>query len=167
MERLKDSHVITHTCKIACAGKACRAGTDDRDLVAVLFSRRFRFDSLFSCAVCNKTLEFSDRNSFAFDAADTFSFALCLLRTYTAADSGKRAGFADDLIRLLKIAFFHFMNEGRDIDRNRTSGHTFGIFTIKAAACFCHGLFLIISEAHLVKIGRPYFGILFSDGNLL
>ena len=34
-------------------------------------------------------IQFTDGNRLAFDTADTFSFALCLLRTYTSADSRK------------------------------------------------------------------------------
>ena len=86
MKCLEDGYIVAKFCKVSCAGKTCRAGTDNRDLVAVFLCCRNRFDTVFFCPVSNETLQFTDGNSVAFDSADTFALALALLRTYTAAD---------------------------------------------------------------------------------
>ena len=88
MKCLEDGYIVAKFCKVSCAGKTCRAGTDNRDLVAVFLCCRNRFDTVFFCPVSNETLQFTDGNSVAFDSADTFALALALLRTYTAADCG-------------------------------------------------------------------------------
>ena len=89
MQRLKNGHVIAQFCQITGAGKSCRTGTDDSHLMTVQLLCLLRLDAMLSRPVCYKTLQLTDRNCLTLDAADTLSFTLVLLRTYTSADCRK------------------------------------------------------------------------------
>ena len=102
MKSLEDGYIITQFCQIAGTGQSGRTGTDDSYLLAVFLCRSSRFDAVLSGPVSYETLQFTDGNSFALDAADTFTLTLALLRADTAADSGKCAGLGDDAGKLLR-----------------------------------------------------------------
>ena len=99
---LKDGYIVTKFSQIACTGQSGRTGTDHSNFLAVFLCRSSRFDAVLSCPVSYETLQFTDGNSFALDAADTFALTLALLRADTAADSGKCAGLGDDAGKLLR-----------------------------------------------------------------
>ena len=130
MQRLENGHIIAHLRQIACTGQTCRAGTDNGYLFSLLFGSADRTDVVFSCPVRYETLQFADGHRFALNTTDTFSFTLAFLRADTTADSGKCAGFADNLISSCKIALFYLFHEAGDIDRNRTSLYAVRIFTV-------------------------------------
>ena len=167
MERLKYSHIVSHLRQVARTGKTGRAGTDHSHFMSVLCLRADRLDVILKCIVSHKSLQFSDGHRLALNAADTFSFALGLLRADTSADCRERAGSSDHFVRFLDISFLYFMDERRDVDRNRTALDTFCILAVEASRCLFHRLFQIIPEADLIKICRAYFGILLSDRNFL
>ena len=89
MQRFKNGHVIAQFCQITGTGKSCRTGTDDSHLMTVQLLCLLRLDAMLSRPVCYKTLQLADRNRLALDAADTLSFTLVLLRTYTSTDCRK------------------------------------------------------------------------------
>ena len=167
MKCFKDGYIIAQLCQISGTGKTGRTRTDYCYLMSVFLLCRSRFNTVLSCPVSYKTLQFSDGNGFAFDTADTFSFTLALLRTYTAADCWKCTGLRNDLICFFEVSFFYFMYKCRDIDGYRTSLHTFCIFTVDAAGSFFHCFVCIISKANLIKVGCSYFWCLFSYRNFL
>ena len=101
--------------------------------MAVLLCSRLRLHAVFLCPVSGKALQFADRDSFSLDAADTFSFALGLLRTYTAADSGQRTRLADRLIGAAEVSALDLLNEGGNVDPYRASCHTLRIFAVETA----------------------------------
>ena len=163
MKSLKYRYIISHLGKISRAGQTGRTGTDHCYFVTVLLFGSFRFDIMLQSIVCDKTLQFSDGYRISFDAADTLSFALRLLRADTSADCRQCGRLTDDLIGFLDIAFFYFLNECRNIDGYRASFDTFRIFTVETSGCLFHCLFLIISKTNFFKICRTFFRILFSD----
>ena len=167
VKSLEDSYIIAHLCKVSGTGKSGRTGTDYSYLVSVLLCCRNWLDAVLFRPVSNETLQLTDGNSFALHTADTSSLTLCLLRTYTSADSRKSTGLTDDLVCFLEVSFFYFMNEARDIDGNRTSFHTFCFLTAKAAVRFFHCLFFIITKANLFKVRSTYLRSLLSDWYLL
>ena len=167
MKGFKNSYFISHLCKVACAGKSCRAGTDYSNLDAVGFLWLSRYESIFPGPVCHETLQLSDGNRLAFDAADTFAFALALLRAYPSAYCGKGAGFCYGICCILKFSFFYFCNELWYIDGNRASLDTFCILTVNAAGSFFLGFFLVISQTYFLKIRCPLLWVLFPYGYLL
>ncbi len=162
MQRFKNRHIIAHLCQIAGTSQTGRTRTDNGHLVILLLGCRLRLDVILPCPVSRKTLQFTNGNRLALDTANTFSFALALLRTYTAADCRKGACFADYLIGLLKISLFNLRNKSRDIYGDRTSFDTLCIFTIKASLCLFHRFFFIITKAHFLEIRRAHLGLLFS-----
>lgn len=92
--------------------------------------RLLRNDTVLSGPVSYETLELTDGDSLALDAADTLALALALPRADTSADSRKRGGSADDLCSLCVISFFYFFYECRDIDLNRTSLYTSRVLAV-------------------------------------
>ena len=92
MKSFKYSYIITSFCKITCTGKSGRTGTDHCNFMSVLNFCSNRFDIMFQSIVSNKSLQLTDRNSFTFDSADTFTLTLGFLRTYTSTDSRKCGG---------------------------------------------------------------------------
>ena len=160
---LEDCYIVTHLCKISGAGKSGRTGTDHCNFMSVLLCSRNWFDTILLRPVSNETLQFTNGNSFPFQTADTFTLALCLLRTYTSANSRKSTGLTDDLVSFFKVSFFYFMNEAWDIDRYRASFHTFCFLTAKASVCFFHCLFFIVTKANLFKVSSTNLRSLLSD----
>ena len=167
MKGFKNGYFVSHLCEVARAGKSCRAGTDYSYLDAVGFLRLSRYESVFPGPVRHETLQFSDGDRLAFDAADTFAFALALLRAYTSAYCWQGAGFCYGICRILKFSFFYFCNELWNVDGNRASLDTFGILTVNAAGSFFLCLFLVISQTYFLKIRCPLLWVLFPYGYLL
>ncbi len=165
VQGLEDRDVIAELCQVSCTGKAGRACADDGDLFAVLCLGRLGADAELLCLVGNVALELSDGNGLALDAADALCLALALLGADSAADRGKARGLGDHLIGLCHIAVLHLLDEGRDVDRDRTPLHAEGIFAVEASGCLCLCLFIIISQADLFKVGRPYLRILLANRN--
>ena len=130
MKCLKDRYLVAEFREITCTGKTGRTRTDDSDLDAVCLLRLLRNNTVLSGPVSYETLELTDGDSLALDAADTLALALALLRADTSADSRKRGGSADDLCSLCVISFFYFFYECRDIDLNRTSLYTSRVFAV-------------------------------------
>ena len=89
-----------------------------------------RLDAMLSRPVCYKTLQLADRNCLTLDAADTLSFTLVLLRTYTSADCRKGGLLTDNVVSLLKIALFYLRDKRRNIDGYRTALHALCIFAV-------------------------------------
>ena len=164
---LKDRYIIAHLCQVACAGQSCRAGSDDRDFLAVLFLCRFGLDAVLSCPVSNETLQLTDGYGFAFDTAYALAFALALLRAHTAADCRQCGRLTDDLVCFRDLSFFYFLNECRNVDGYRASLHAACIFAVQASGCLGHCLFLIISLADLGKILCAYCRLLLPYGYFL
>ncbi len=167
MERLKYCHLIAKLSQIAGTGKPRGAGADDSYLVAIGLIRLCRLDIMLKRIVRNKTLQLSDGNRVALDAADTFALALGFLRTDTPADCRQRGGLADHLVRLLDIALFYLGNKTRDIDGDRTAGDALCILTVNAARSLFHSLFFIVAVADLLEISRSFLRVLLSDRHSL
>ena len=130
MKCLKDRYLISKFREITCTGKTGRTGTDDSDLDAVCLLRLLRNNTVLSRPVSYETLELTDGDSLALDAADTLALTLALLRADTTADCRKCGGLADDLCGLCVVSFFYFFYECRDIDLNRTSLYTSRVFAV-------------------------------------
>ena len=162
VQSLEDGHVIAQLRQIAGTGQTCGAGTDDGYLLAVLLRGSRRLDALLSRPVGHETLQLSDGNRLALDAADAASLALALLGTYTSADSRKGGGLADDTISLREIAFLYRLDKIRNMDLHRAAFHTFCLLTVQAASGLFHRLVFIISQADLVKVRRADLRILLS-----
>ena len=167
MQCFKNCDIVSHLCKIACAGKTGRTRADNCNFLAILFCRSSWFDAVLSCPVSNETLQLSDGNGFALDATDTFTLALALLWADTAADCRKCTGHGNYFICFLKVAFFYFFNEIRDIDGYRTSLYAFCILAVQAAGSLFHCFLFVVSKTYLVKICCSYLRILLSYRNFL
>ena len=87
MESFKNRYIITKFSKVSRTGKPGRACTDYGYLLSVRLSCLSRLEAMFSCPVRYKTLQLSDGNRLSLDTADTNAFTLCLLRTYSSANS--------------------------------------------------------------------------------
>ena len=160
MQSFEYRYIITHLRKIAGACKTGRAGTDHGNLAAVFRLCTHRFDVVLKRVIRHEPLQFSDGDRLALDAPDAFALALGLLRTDTAADRRKRAGFSDHLIGLFNVSFFYFMDKCRDIDGYRTSLDAFCILAVEASFRLFHCLFFVVTEADFIKICRTDLRIL-------
>ena len=89
MEGFKNGYFIAKLCQVAGTGKSGRSGTDNGYLVAIGLFCLLRFDIMLQRIICNESFQLTDRYRFSLDPADTFTFALGFLRTYTSADSRK------------------------------------------------------------------------------
>ena len=152
MKGFIDSHIISHLGKVACACKTCGTGTDDCDLMTVFDLRSLWFDSILLRAVSYKTLELSDGDRFGLQTADALSFTLGLLRANTAADSGKRTRFGDDLISSRKIFFCNFLDKSRNIDTDGASLDAACILAVQTSAGFLYRFLFIISVTDFIKV---------------
>ncbi len=130
MQRFKNRHVISHSCKISRTGQSCGTGTDHRHFSSVFMFGSFWHNTVFPCPVGCKPLQFSNRNRLSFKAPDTFTLALALLRADASADCRKRGRFADDLICFLKIFVLYFRYKSGNINGNRTPFHTLGVLAV-------------------------------------
>ena len=169
MKRFEDGDVITHPGKVAGTCKSCRARTDHGYLL-VLPDQAFgklRLDACLLGSICHEPLEASYRDSLTLDASDALCFALCLLRAYTAADSGKGGRLGDDAVCTCHIAFLDFRDESRDVYVYRASLDAARVLTGKAARSLRHCFFHVVSEVDLVEISRAYGRILLGYGDFL
>ena len=130
MKSFKNRHIIAKLCQVACTGKTCRAGTDNGNLLALLLSRCFRYESMLSGPVSNETLQLSDGNCLSLDAADTLSFTLTLLRADTAADCRKSRGLRNRVGCANVIFLFYLADKCRNINFYGTSVYTAGVFAV-------------------------------------
>ena len=163
MKSLENGYIIAKLCQISRTGKTCGAGTNNRNLLAVLLCGSLRLNALLSGPVSYKTLQLADGHRLALNAADAASLALAFLGTYAAADSRQSGGLADNLVSGLKVAFLYLFDKIGNMYLYGTSFHTFCIFTIDAALGFLHSLILIVAETYLVKICGTDFGVLLSN----
>ena len=163
MQCLKDRYIIAQLCQISRTGQTGRTGADNSHLLTVLFLCSLRLDSVLFCPVSYKTLQLSDGDCLPFNATDTFSFTLALLRADTAADCRKCRRLTDDLICLLDIAKLYLLDKARNIDGYRTSLHALRIFAVDTPFGLTHRFFFIITKTDLFKIGCSFLCILFSD----
>ena len=93
-----------------------RAGTDHSNLLSKLCLSSLGNEAVLSGPVGNETLQLTDGDGFALNAADTLSFTLALLRTYAAADCRKCGRQCDGIGSVLEFSFLYFSDEGGDID---------------------------------------------------
>ena len=163
MKGLEDGNLVAKLCQITCTGQTCRTGTDDGNLLAIGGLWLLRNITMLSGIVGNETLQLSDGNRIALDATDTLALALCLLRTYTTANSRKCGGLCDDISSLCDLAFLYRMYKCRNINGYWTSLNTLCILTVDTAGCLLHSLFHVISKTDFIKIGCTNLRILFSD----
>ena len=122
VERFKNGDIVALLGKVARAGEAAGAGTNDRDLVAVGRGLGGRFLHVCIVPVGDKTLEAADADGLALDAADALRFALRLLRADAAADGGQGRGLVNDLIGALIVLFGDLLDEFGDLDLHRAAG---------------------------------------------
>ena len=167
MQCFENGHIISQLCQISGTGKTSRAGTDHSYLLTVLLCCGSGLDAILSCPVSHKTLQLTDGDRISLKATDTFSFTLAFLRAYTAADSGKGAGFTDNTISLFNVAVLHLFNELWNLDCYGAALYTLCIFTVNAAGSLFHCFFFVISETNLFEIGSTFLRILLSDRNSL
>ena len=71
--------------KITCAGKAGRTGPNDGNSVSVALGFYGLFGAEGVVPIGNETLKTTDANALALDSSYTLRFALCFLRTNSAA----------------------------------------------------------------------------------
>ena len=153
VEGLENGHVIAHLAQVARAGQTRRAGTDDRDTVAVGFGgNRFGLVLLGHVIVRHKALKTADADSLALQAADALGLALLLLRTHTTADRRQRVGAGDDVIGRVKIAVADLLEEAGNLHANRAAGAAGAVFAVQAAGGFLHRGLCIISKSNFVEI---------------
>ena len=162
MQRLENRHIISELRQISGTGQTRRAGTDDSNLLSVLLLRTLGLDAVLSRPVSDESLQLSDRDRIALDAADALTLTLALLRADTSADSGKCAGLADDPVCLLDISVLHLLDEARNIDRNGTALDTLRILTVDTSGGFTYRLLFIIAKTNLLKVCCTLFRILLS-----
>ena len=102
VQRFEDGHVIAHLRQVAGAGKACRAGTDDSHLMAVLLFGGLRLDAVLSAQSATK------RSSFPMETASPLMPRMHLPSHWVSCGqtrpqtAGSALDFADDLIGLLR-----------------------------------------------------------------
>ena len=165
VQGFENSDVITHAGQITCAGEAGGAGTDDGDLFALGGCIGGGFDAHGAGGIRHIALQLADGDGLSLDTADADAFALALLRTYTAADSGQSGGLADHIVGAFNIALFDFCDKTGNIDGNGTSLYAAGLLAVEAAGCFGFSFFFVVSQAYFFKIRGADFGILFANRN--
>ena len=111
--------------------------------------------------VGRKPFQTTDGHRLALAPAHTMRFALGLLRTYTTANSGQRAGFRDGQIGTLGIARHQLLDEIRNLDIDRAAGHAGARLTIQAALRFLHRHIPCVTFGYFFKIGRTNSRFLF------
>ena len=90
MKCLVNSYLVALLCKVTCTGKTGRAGAYYCNLVAVAFGTNGSLGGEGVVPVSNKSLKTTDTNALALDTSYALGLALYLLRTYAAANCGKR-----------------------------------------------------------------------------
>ena len=158
---LVNGDVIATLCKITCAGKTGRTGTNDGNSVSVALGFYGLFGAEGIVPVCNKSFQTTDTNRLTLDASDTLGLTLRFLRTNTTANSGKRRGLGDDLICALKVALFNLRNKLGDVNFNGAAGNAGHILAVQTSVCLIYCLLLCITECNLLKIVCAYLRILY------
>jgi hypothetical protein len=111
--------------------------------------------------VSNKAFQPADTNRFAtrLNSARAFAFALRFLRTNSAANSGKRGGLSNDLIRSLKVELAYFCYKLRDMNFYRATGNTGHGLTSEASRRLVDSLLLAISKGYLLEHSAALYRI--------
>ena len=102
----------------------------------------------------NKAFKSAYADGLAFDSANTFGFALGLLRTYSAADCGKRRGLVNYLIRALKISVFYLCDKFGNMNIYGTARNTGHIFAAETAKRFVNCRLCRITRGDFIEIVR-------------
>ena len=89
VKRLINGYVIAKLCKISCACKSGRTGTNDGNSVSVACRFYGFFLTEGIVPVGNETLKATDSNRLSLDTSDTLGFTLRFLRTNSTANSRK------------------------------------------------------------------------------
>ena len=161
VQYLEYGDVIAHVAQIARTGQTGRAGTDDSDLVAVGSRNLDRIGGrMCHCVVGSETLQTTDRNRLALDAADTLALALTLLRADTTADCREGTGLLDLVVGFNKLALLDQVDEIRNLDVDRTSFYTRLILAVQAAVCLVNCGLSIVAEGYFLKVLISYVRIL-------
>ena len=167
MKGLKNRHLIPQLGQISRTGQAGRTGTYHRYLLSVSAPRTCRDNSVLPGPVRHKTLQFSDGYRIPLDSTDTFSLTLAFLRAHTAAYRRKGGSLCNHLRSLLKRSFLYLFHKCRDVDGHRTAADAFCILAVQASGGLRHGFLLVMPKAHLFKVFRSLFWVLFPHRNLL
>jgi hypothetical protein len=110
--------------------------------------------------VSNESLKTSDTYALALDAANALRLTLSLLRTYTAANCGKRRGLRNDLVSALKVAFLDLPDEFGNMDLNGAAVNARHMLAVKAAVSLVDSGLLGITESNLAEVMCSYQRIL-------
>ena len=160
VEVLVDGHVVAELGQIARAGKAGRAGADDRDAVAVGGDLFGHLVGVLAVPVGDKALQTANADGLALDAAHALTLALLLLRADTAADGGQGAVLKDLVVSALEVLLTDAGDELRDLDIDRAAGHAGRARAIQAAV----GLI----DRHLDGVAkRDFFKVFVADVRIL
>ena len=166
MESFKNSNFVTKFCKITGTCKSCRTCTNNCNLNTI----RFRFNSIIIAVshmvVSYESFKTTDRNRFALDTTDTFSFTLIFLWTNTSANSRKTISACDNLVSFFKFSCSNLSNKLRYTYTYRTTTHTRFVLTVNTTSCFFHSHFFSITQSNFFKILITYVRILLRHWNL-
>ena len=89
VKSLVNGDVVAALCKISCAGKTGRTGTNDGNSVSVARRSYGFFGAEGIVPIGNETLKTTDANGLSLDTSDTLGFTLRFLRTNSTANSRK------------------------------------------------------------------------------
>ena len=124
VQRFVNGNLIALVYQIARAGKSRRACADDGNFVTVAFHRfDFFITEVRRVPVRDEAFQSADRNRFALLAVHAFALALIFLRADTSADCRQGAVLSDNLVSCFKISLCHLLDEQRNLNIDRTSGH--------------------------------------------
>ncbi len=164
MKRLVNRYLVTHARKLARAGKARGAGTDDRYLMAVfLRHNRFLF-GVCHIVIRHEALEPADADRLALDAAHAKLLTLLFLRAYPPAYSGHQVGFVDLFGGADKVALFDEGNKIRYRNAHRAAFHARSMLAVQAAVRLVYRVFARVAKRDLRKVRVPYGGFRLWNG---
>jgi hypothetical protein len=129
--------------------------------MSVAFCFLWGLGVVFPVFVGDISFESADGDRLAFYTANTFRFALGLLRANTAADGRKRARLGDSFESALCVAFDDKRNEIRYLNIYRASLRAGASLTVKAPRSLFGGHFISVAKRDLVKVFISYVRILF------
>ena len=160
MQCFKNGYFIAFFRKISRAGKPGGTGADNGNTVSVRGSDFGSNVAVRVMPIGNKAFKSAYADGLAFDSANTFGFALGLLRTYSAADCGKRRGLVNYLIRALKISVFYLCDKFGNMNIYGTARNTGHIFATEAAKRFVNCRLCRITRGDFIEIVRANRGFL-------
>ena len=103
-------------------------------------------------AVGDKTLDATDRHGISLVTGHARGLALILLRAHPAADGGQGVVGLDDRKRLGEAAVGNSVDEGRDIDPDRTAVDALRLLALQTPFGLPNRHLLGVAERHLVKV---------------